>query len=123
MRAIQLKERGEYKEVIQSINAGLAYNLEFHHQSLLRHKAILLNKIEYFEDALECCNEFLANDSSNIEVLAAKAEALHRLGKYSAMHDIIGDLKSQLPEFFEESEEKKNGQVLLFPKQKKGKKN
>lgn len=119
MRAIQLKERGEYWEAIRSINDGLAHELEFQRQNLLRHKAILLNKIEYFKDALECCNEFLAKDSSNMEVLAAKAEALHGVEKYSAMHDIIGDLKSQLSEFFEGSEEEKNGQVLAFPAKQK----
>jgi tetratricopeptide (TPR) repeat protein len=125
MRAIQLKERGEYKEAIQSINAGLAYDLEFHRQSLLRHKAVCLNKIEYSAEALECCDEFLAhdtsltNDPSSMEVLAEKARALHELGQYSAMHDIIGNLKSKLPEFFEESEEKQNGQVLQFPQGKK----
>lgn len=125
MRAIQLKERGEYKEAIQSINAGLAYDLEFHRQSLLRHKAVCLNKIEYFAEALECCDEFLAhdtpltNDPSSMEVLAEKARALHGLGKYSAMHDIVVDVKAQLSEIFEESEEKQNGQVLQFPQSKK----
>lgn len=123
MRAIQLKERGEHQEAIRSINDALAHDLEFQRQNLLRHKAILLNKIGYFEDALSCCDEFLANDSSNMEVLAVKAEALHGIGKYSAMHDIIGDLKSQLSELFEESEEEQNGQVLQYPKSTKDKKN
>ncbi|WP_179852203.1 hypothetical protein, partial [Rickettsia sp. wq] len=125
MRAIQLKARGEYEEGVQSINEGLAHKLEFHHQSLLRHKAVLLNKIEYFAEAVECCDEFLAHDTSlandplRLEVLAAKAEALHGLGKYSEVHDIVAHLKSQLSEFFEEPEKDQKGQVLQFAKSQK----
>lgn len=129
MRAIQLKARGQYREGVQSINEGLAHKLEFHRQSLLRHKAVLLNKIEYFAEAVECCDEFLAHDTSlandplRLEVLAAKAEALHGLGQYSPMDDIIDHLKSQLSEFFEESEEDQKGEVLQFPKRQQDKKN
>ncbi len=119
MRAIQLEVCGEYQAAIRSINDALSHELEFQRQNLLRHKSNLLNKIGYFEDALECCNEFLAKDSSNMEVLALKAEALHGLGKYSAMHEIIVDLKSQLSECSEGSEDEKNGQVLTFPAKQK----
>lgn len=119
MRAIQLIVRGEYWEALQSINDALAHDLEFERKNLLRHKAIVLNKLEYFEEALSCCNEFLANDSSNIEILAEKAEALQGLGKYSASKAIIGILKSQLSVGFKGAEKEKHGQVLKFPRRKK----
>ncbi len=125
MRAIQLEACGKYREAIESINEGFSHKLEFHRQSLLRHKAVCLNQIEYFAEALEYCDEFLAHDTSlandpyRMEVLAEKARALHELGQYSAMHEIIGDVKYQLSEFVEDPEKESNGQVLAFPANQK----
>lgn len=125
MRAIQLKASRQYREAIKAINEALSHKLEFHRQNLLRHKAVCFNKIEYFAEALECCDEFLAhdtslaNDPSRLEVLAAKARAMHGLGQYSAMDDIIDHLKSQLSEFFDEPEKDQKGEVLQFPKNRK----
>ncbi|BBJ31329.1 hypothetical protein RAS_04380 [Rickettsia asiatica] len=66
IRAIHLSDQKKYYEALNSINEVLEFKIEYEKLNLYRYKAVLLNLIGKYKEAMDCCNYVLKHGAGQI---------------------------------------------------------
>ncbi|AAY61295.1 tetratricopeptide repeat protein [Rickettsia felis] len=121
IKAIHLSDQNKYYEALASINEALEFKIEYEKLNLYRHKAVLLNLIRKYKEAMDCCNYDLKHGAGQISernrgiILAAKAFSYASLGDIEEAKELVKILPPELNPLYGKEEIEEKGKLLYFP--------
>lgn len=121
IRAIHLSDQKKYYEALDSINEALEFKIEYEKLNLYRHKAVLLNLIGKYKEAMDCCNYVLKHGAGQISeknrgiILMAKTFSYASLGDIEEAKELIKILPPELNPAYDKEEIEEKGKLLYFP--------